>query len=48
MTTEAFILSAADDLDAMIHQVRQHLAEDETDGPFTAYHRRLERVLYKG
>lgn len=48
MTIEAFILSAADDLDAMIHQVRQHLAEDETDGPFTAYHRRLERVLYKG
>ena len=27
MTVEAFILSAADDLDATLHQVRRHLAE---------------------
>jgi len=47
MTIEAFILSAADDLDAKIHQIRQHLAEDDSDGPFTSYHRRLERVFLK-
>ena len=41
------ILAAIDDLDAKIHQVRKHIDADDTDGPFTAYHRRLERVLYK-
>ena len=47
MTTEAFILAAADDLDAKLHQVRRHIADDDTEGPFTAYHRYLERVLFK-
>ena len=47
MTVEAFILAAADDLDAKIHQVRKHIEADDSDGPFTAFHRRLERVLYK-
>jgi len=47
MTVEAFILAAADDLDAKLHQVRRHLAEDGGDGRFTSYHRYLERVLYK-
>jgi 3'-5' exoribonuclease len=47
MTVEAFILAAADDLDAKIHQVRRHIAEDDSDGRFTTYHRRLERVLLK-
>lgn len=47
MTVEAFLLAKADDLDATIHQVRKHVDEDESDGPFTAYNRRLERVLFK-
>jgi 3'-5' exoribonuclease len=47
MTVEAFLLAKADDLDATIHQVRKHLQEDDSAGPFTAYHRRLERVLFK-
>lgn len=47
MTVEAFILAAADDLDAKIHQVRKHVETDDSPGPFTAYHRRFERVLYK-
>lgn len=47
MTVEAFILCAVDDLDARIHQVRKHIEADDSDGQFTAYHRRLERVLYK-
>jgi 3'-5' exoribonuclease len=47
MTIEAFLLATADDLDAKIHQIRRHVADDETDGPFTSYHRRLERVFLK-
>jgi len=47
MTVEAFILAAADDLDAKIHQIRKHIEADDSDGPFTSFHRRLERVLYK-
>jgi 3'-5' exoribonuclease len=47
MTVEAFILAAADDLDAKLHQVRHHIAADDSEGPFTSYHKRLERVLFK-
>ena len=47
MTIEAMILSAADDLDAKINQVRQALAEDG-EGEFTSYHSRLGRVLWRG
>lgn len=47
MTVEAFILAAADDLDAKLHQVQRHIAQDESPGDFTAYHPRLRRVLLK-
>jgi len=47
MTIEAMILSAVDDLDAKINQVRQALAEDG-EGEFTAYHSRLGRVFWRG
>lgn len=47
MTVEAFILAAADHLDSTIHQVRRHIAEDDSDSAFTSYHRRLERVFLK-
>ncbi len=47
MTIEAFILSTVDDLDAKMQQIRQHIADDDSDGPFTAYHRRFERVFLK-
>jgi 3'-5' exoribonuclease len=46
-TIEAFILAAADDLDAKIHQVRQALAEDDSDAEFTGYHARLKRSFLK-
>ena len=46
-TIEALILAAADELDATIHQVRRHLAEDESEGEFTAYHSRLKRAFLK-
>jgi 3'-5' exoribonuclease len=48
MTVEAFILAAADDLDAKVNQVRQALAADAGDGEFTGHHKRLGRVLWKG
>lgn len=47
MTVEAFILAMADDLDAKLHQVRRHVADDDNDGEFTAYIPRLKRVLLK-
>ena len=47
MTVEAFMLAAADDLDAKIHQIRRHVDDDDSEGPFTAYHARLQRVFLK-
>lgn len=47
MSVEAMILSAADDLDARMHQVRRAIEEDEGDGEFTSYQKRLGRVLLK-
>lgn len=47
MTVEALILAAADDLDATLHQVRRLVADDDSDGPFTTYSKRLARVILK-
>ena len=47
-TLEAFIVATVDELDAKIHQVRRAIREDAGDGEFTAWHKRLGRVLYKG
>lgn len=48
MTVEAFILAQCDDLDAKLHQVFRHLAEDDGPGAFTSYHSRMKRVFFKG
>ena len=48
MTLEAFILSAADELDARIHQVRHAAATDPGDGEFTGFQPRLGRMIWKG
>ncbi len=48
MTVEAFILSFIDDLDAKINMVRQAIGDDTGDGEFTGYHKRLDRVFWKG
>jgi 3'-5' exoribonuclease len=48
MTVEAFIVSFMDDLDAKINMVRQAVGDDTAEGEFTAYHSKLERVLWKG
>lgn len=47
-TIEAFILASVDELDAKINQVRRAIAEDPSADEFTAWHKRLGRVLYKG
>jgi 3'-5' exoribonuclease len=48
MSVEAFILAMADELDATLNQVRQAIDEDPGDAEFTAYQKRLGRVLWKG
>jgi 3'-5' exoribonuclease len=47
-TIEAFILASIDELDARLNQVRKAIAEDPGDEEFTAWNKRLSRVLYKG
>ena len=47
MTVEAFILATCDELDARLHQIHSHLADDGSDAPFTTYHSRMKRVFFK-
>lgn len=47
-TIEAFIVAAVDELDATLNQVRRAVNEDVGDEEFTAWQKRLGRVLYKG
>ena len=47
-TIEAFILSMVDELDTRINQVRRAIREDSSSDEFTAWHKRLARVFYKG
>lgn len=47
-TIEAFILAMVDELDARIHQVRRAIREDAGSEEFTAWHKRLGRVFFKG
>jgi 3'-5' exoribonuclease len=47
-TIEAFILAMTDELDTRIHQVRRAISEDTGSEEFTAWHKRLGRVFYKG
>lgn len=47
MCVEAIVLAAADDLDARMHQVWRAIRDDEGEGEFTAYQRRLGRVFLK-
>jgi 3'-5' exoribonuclease len=45
---EAFILAMVDELDTRIHQVRRAIRDDVGNDEFTAWHKRLGRVFYKG
>jgi 3'-5' exoribonuclease len=48
MTIEAYILAAADNLDATINQVRHALRQNDGSDEFTSYQPRLGRSLWKG
>jgi len=47
-TPEALLVSMLDDLDAKLKMMDQHLKSEAGDGAFTAYHRVLQRDLYRG
>jgi len=47
-TIEAFILASVDELDAKINQVRRAINADPSPDDFTAWNKRLGRVLFKG
>lgn len=48
-TLEAWLLFLADNLDSRIEQFQAHVERDETpDSDWTAYHRLLQRYIYKG
>lgn len=47
-TIEGFILAMVDELDTRIHQVRRAIRDDPGGEEFTAWHKRLGRVFYKG
>lgn len=47
-TLEALILHHADDTDAKVNIFQQFIAQDTSDQSWTAYHRVLERFIYKG
>jgi 3'-5' exoribonuclease len=47
-SVEAYILAAVDELDARLNQVKRAIAEDASDGEFTAYNTRLGRTVWKG
>jgi 3'-5' exoribonuclease len=47
-TREALLVFYLDDLDAKMKMMAQHLQSDTGDTDFTAYHRVLQRGLYKG
>jgi 3'-5' exoribonuclease len=48
MTVEAYILAAADNLDATLNQVRHALRQNDGSDEFTSYQPRLGRSLWKG
>ena len=48
MTVEAYILAAADNLDATLNQVRHAIRQTDGTDEFTSYQPRLGRSLWKG
>jgi 3'-5' exoribonuclease len=47
-TLEAIILNHLDELDAKVTAVRTFMEADDSDAPWTSYHRVLERFFFKG
>jgi 3'-5' exoribonuclease len=47
-TIEAVLLNYIDEIDSRVNAIREFIAADDPDAPWTAYHRLLERQFYKG
>ncbi|MCF8054746.1 MAG: HD domain-containing protein [Deltaproteobacteria bacterium] len=47
-TRAALIIHQIDDLDAKLSAFAEQIENDNTDSPWTGYHRLLERYIYKG
>lgn len=47
-TIEAVLLNYIDEIDSRVNAIRELMADDDPDAPWTAYHRLLERQFYKG
>ncbi len=47
-TIEAVLLNYIDEIDSRVNSIREYVAQDQSDGRWTPYHRLLERHFYKG
>ena len=47
-TIEAVLLNYIDEIDSRVNAIREFMAADDADEPWTAYHRLLERQFFKG
>lgn len=47
-TIEAVLLNYIDEIDSRVNAIREFIAADDTDSPWTPYHRLLMRHFYKG
>ena len=47
-TIEAVLLNYIDEIDSRVNAIREFIAADDPDAPWTAYHRLLERQFFKG
>ncbi|MEJ2476807.1 MAG: HD domain-containing protein [Desulfobacterales bacterium] len=47
-TIEAVLLHYIDEIDARVNGIREFIASEDSDAPWTSYHRLLERHFYRG
>jgi len=47
-TIEAILLHYIDEIDARVNGIREFIASEDSDAPWTSYHRLLERHFYRG
>lgn len=47
-TIEAVLLNSIDEMDAHLAAIREFMADEDSNGAWTAYHRLLERHFYRG
>lgn len=47
-TIEAVLLNYIDEIDSRVNSIREFIRKEDSDDPWTSYHRLLERQFYKG